>query len=74
MSISVTKLILILLIVLLIFGANKLPNIMGDVAKGIKSFKDNLKDGKDSDLATQQIVQNTQISDAEKTANTDKVN
>jgi sec-independent protein translocase protein TatA len=36
---------IVLLVVLLLFGAGKLPSVMGDVAKGIKSFKAGLKDG-----------------------------
>jgi sec-independent protein translocase protein TatA len=31
--------LVVLAIVILIFGAGKLPNVMGDVAKGIKNFK-----------------------------------
>lgn len=31
--------LLILLIVLVIFGAGKLPTLMGDLAKGIRTFK-----------------------------------
>jgi sec-independent protein translocase protein TatA len=37
-----TELILILLIVVLIFGGKKIPEIMGGVAQGIKSFKRSL--------------------------------
>jgi sec-independent protein translocase protein TatA len=44
MSIGVWQVVLILLIVLIIFGAGKLPQVMGDVAKGVKSFKSGLKD------------------------------
>ena len=40
------EIILILVIVLIIFGAGKLPKIAGDIAKGIKSFKQGLKDDK----------------------------
>ncbi|PWC88267.1 hypothetical protein TSH100_08070 [Azospirillum sp. TSH100] len=36
---------IVLLAVLLLFGAGKLPSVMGDFAKGIKSFKAGLKDG-----------------------------
>ena len=39
MSIGVWQVILILVIVLIIFGAGKLPRVMGDVANGIKNFK-----------------------------------
>ena len=34
-----TELIVILLIVLVIFGAKRIPEIMGGVGKGIKDFK-----------------------------------
>ncbi|AWB06921.1 twin-arginine translocase TatA/TatE family subunit (plasmid) [Azospirillum humicireducens] len=37
----------VLLVVLLLFGAGKLPSVMGDFAKGIKSFKSGLKDGEE---------------------------
>ena len=40
------EIILILIIVLIIFGAGKLPKIAGELAKGIKSFKDGLKENK----------------------------
>lgn len=36
--------IVVLLIVVILFGAGKIPRVMGDVAKGIKSFKAGLKD------------------------------
>lgn len=35
---------LIILVVLIIFGAGKLPQVMGDFGKGLKSFKEGLKD------------------------------
>mgnify|MGYP001422768481 CR=1 FL=1 len=38
------EIILILVIVLIVFGAGKLPKVAGELAKGIKSFKDGLKD------------------------------
>ncbi len=44
MGIGVWQVILILVIVLIIFGAGKLPRVMGDVAKGIKNFKSGMKD------------------------------
>lgn len=37
-------LIIILIVVLLLFGRGKIPQLMGDVAKGIKSFKRGMKD------------------------------
>ncbi len=43
------EIILILVIVLIIFGAGKLPKVAGELAKGIKSFKQGLKDEKKND-------------------------
>lgn len=43
MSIGPWQLILILLIVFVIFGAGKLPRVMGDVGKGIRSLREGLK-------------------------------
>ncbi len=42
MSIGLTEGLLILLMVLIIFGAGKLPRVMGDLGKGIRAFKANL--------------------------------
>lgn len=44
MSIGIWQVVLILLIVLILFGAGKLPKVMGDVAKGVKNFKTGLKE------------------------------
>ena len=44
MSIGVWELVLILVIVLLVFGAGKLPKVMNDIGKGVRSLKEGLKD------------------------------
>lgn len=49
MSIGFWQLILILIIVLLVFGAGKLPRVMGDLGKGIKSLKEGIKEGKEEE-------------------------
>ncbi|WP_345113953.1 twin-arginine translocase TatA/TatE family subunit [Bartonella jaculi] len=41
---SPTHLIVILLIILVLFGRGKVSELMGDVAKGIKAFKKNMKE------------------------------
>ena len=49
MSIGPWQIILILVIVLIIFGAGKLPRVAGDLAKGIKNFKSGMnEDEKDT--------------------------
>ena len=53
-------LIVILVVVLLLFGRGKIPQLMGDVAKGIKSFKRGMKDDLDEseqiDESTEQAI------------------
>jgi sec-independent protein translocase protein TatA len=39
--------ILILLVILLLFGSGRLSSLMGDMAKGIKSFKKGMADDDD---------------------------
>lgn len=43
MSIGIWQLVLILMIVFVIFGAGKLPKVMGDVGKGIRNMREGLK-------------------------------
>lgn len=45
--IGVPELIVILFIVILIFGASRLPNLASGVGKAIKNFKDATRDGPD---------------------------
>jgi sec-independent protein translocase protein TatA len=40
---SLPHLLLVLLIVLLVFGAGRLPRVMGDIGKGIRSLREGLK-------------------------------
>jgi sec-independent protein translocase protein TatA len=49
MSIGIWQVVLILLIVLILFGAGKLPKVMGDVAKGVKNFKTGMKEDDEED-------------------------
>jgi sec-independent protein translocase protein TatA len=46
-SFSIWHWIIVLVIVLLLFGAGKLPSVMGDLAKGVKAFKSGMKDEED---------------------------
>jgi sec-independent protein translocase protein TatA len=47
-SFSLMHWMIVLLIVLLLFGAGKLPRVMGDFAKGLKAFKSGMKDDDDA--------------------------
>lgn len=46
MGIGFSELLIILVIVFVIFGAGKLPKVMGDMGKGLKSFRDGMKEDK----------------------------
>jgi sec-independent protein translocase protein TatA len=43
-SFSIWHLMLVLLLAVLLFGRGKISDLMGDVAKGIKSFKKGMAD------------------------------
>ena len=47
-SLGVPELIIILLIVILIFGASRLPGLASGVGKAIKNFKDATRDDKNA--------------------------
>ena len=44
MSIGFWQIAIIVVLVVLLFGRGKISDLMGDVAKGIKSFKKGMKD------------------------------
>jgi len=50
-SMSLMHWVVVLAIILIIFGAGKLPRVMGDFAKGIKAFKAGMKEEGDETAA-----------------------
>jgi len=53
MGIGIWQLVIILLIVLLLFGAKRLRNIGGDLGTAIKGFRSAVKDGENGEAKTQ---------------------
>ena len=49
------QIVIVLLLVVLLFGRGKISDLMGDVAKGITSFKKGLKDGDDASESTKAL-------------------
>lgn len=47
MSPSIWQILIVVIAIFLLFGAGRLPRIMGDLAKGIRSFKDGLHEEDD---------------------------
>ena len=50
-KLGIPELLIILVIIILIFGANRLPEIGRGIGKGIRNFKDANKDGGGPDKA-----------------------
>ena len=48
MSIGFWQIAIVVVLVVLLFGRGKISSLMGDVAKGIKSFKKGMSDNSDS--------------------------
>lgn len=44
MGLSFGHIALLVLVVLVVFGVGKLPQVMGDLGKGIRAFKAGIKD------------------------------
>jgi len=53
MGIGMRELIIILLVVLLVFGAKKLRNIGSDLGAAVRGFKKSVSDGETEDSAKQ---------------------
>ena len=60
---SIWHWLIVLAVVLLLFGRGKIPELMGDVAKGIKNFKKGMSD--DDPAETAKTVEH-QAEDAKK--------
>ena len=43
------ELIIILVIVVILFGVGRISNVAGELGKGIRSFREGLKDSEDED-------------------------
>ena len=48
MSIGIWQIAIVVILVVLLFGRGKISSLMGDVAKGIKSFKKGMSDDSSS--------------------------
>jgi len=62
MDIGTWQIIVILVVVLLLFGGRKIPELAQGLGKGIKNFKDAVKEGEDGDeiKKTEQIDNKSQ--------------
>lgn len=60
MAPSFWQILIVLVLIVLLFGRGKISDLMGDVAKGIKSFRKGLKDDEHPDESKPAIKQDSQ--------------
>lgn len=71
-GIGIPELLIILVIVLVIFGAGKLPQIGGNLGKAIKNFKGGVKEDEVKGPAKQEKLEDTPQATSEQTVSEEK--
>lgn len=66
MGLSAQHFLLLIIVALLLFGRGKISELMGDVAKGIKSFKKGMADDEEVAKASTKTIDND-VREREKT-------
>ncbi len=64
--------LLVLLVVLIVFGAGKLPRVAGDLAQGIKNFKKGMQEG-ETEAPQPKPVQQTSENQPRQTISSDEI-
>jgi len=72
MSIGAPQILLVILLLILLFGRGRISSLMGEIAKGIKSFQSGLRD-EDRDQLDQSPADVIDVSKS-KEENNDKTN
>ena len=67
------EIILIVLVILLIFGGKKIPELMRGLGKGVKSFKDGVN-GKEDEVASEEPEKKTDEKKKEEVKKSDTPN
>ena len=71
MSIGFWQIAIVVILVVLLFGRGKISSLMGDVAKGIKSFKKGMSTDVTEDSEPKNISENNQDSSNQDSSNQD---
>ena len=67
MGLSIWQIAIVVVLVVLLFGRNKISHLMGDVAKGIKSFKKGMSSDPIEDDNPKNISENQDSTNQEST-------
>lgn len=54
---SLSHWLVVLVVVLILFGAGRIPSAMGDLARGIRAFRAGLKDDKAAEAGGETLVE-----------------
>jgi sec-independent protein translocase protein TatA len=71
-GLSIWHWLVVLVVVLLLFGRNKISDLMGDMAKGIKSFKRGMAEDEPADKPAEPKVIDNKSPQAAPSAQTEK--
>jgi len=74
MSIGFWQIAVVVILVVLLFGRGKISSLMGDVAKGIKSFKKGMATDAKEDFEPKNISENNKNSDTNNDSNNNDSN
>lgn len=66
MSIGAPQILLIILLIILLFGRGRISSLMGEVARGIKSFQSGLREDPQEKIDEQVDEHNADIIDVDK--------
>jgi sec-independent protein translocase protein TatA len=72
MSIGFWQIAIVVILVVLLFGRGKISSLMGDVAKGIKSFKRGMATDATEDLEPKNISETNQDTNTNQDSNTNQ--
>lgn len=72
-GLGIPELAIILLIVLIFFGAGKLPQVLGQMGKGVRAFKDGVKEADEAVVEAEKLrdsvnIDKQNVSEAEEVA------
>jgi sec-independent protein translocase protein TatA len=65
MSIGIWQILIVVVLVFLLFGAGRLPRVMEDIAKGIKSFKKGISDEQIEEKSNSNVIDNDKVNNKE---------
>lgn len=54
---SLSHWLVVLVVVLILFGAGRIPSAMGDLARGLRAFRAGMKDDKPAEAGSEALIE-----------------